>query len=111
MPVYNGERYLKDAIDSILGQTFEDLELLIVDNASTDATPLIASEYGARDARVKYVRFRENYGPAHTGMRASNSRPAGTSSGPRMMMCALPNSSNGALPFLTRTLRPSSHIP
>jgi len=65
MPVYNGERYLKDAIDSILGQTFEDLELLIVDNASTDATPLIASEYGARDPRLKYVRFRENYGPAH----------------------------------------------
>ena len=65
MPVYNGERYIKDAVDSLLNQTLPDIELLIVDNASTDMTPQIASEYVSRDPRVKYFRFRENYGVAH----------------------------------------------
>jgi glycosyltransferase involved in cell wall biosynthesis len=62
MPVYNGERFLEQALDSLLSQSFEDFELLIADNASTDGTQDICRSYAAKDARVRYVRNRENYG-------------------------------------------------
>ena len=64
LPVYNGERYLTEAIDSILGQTFSDLELLISDNASTDGTEDICQSYAAKDSRVRYLRQNENLGAA-----------------------------------------------
>jgi glycosyltransferase involved in cell wall biosynthesis len=64
LPVYNGERYLREAIESVLAQTFEDLELVICDNASTDGTEAICREYEARDPRVRYQRNRENLGAA-----------------------------------------------
>ena len=64
VPVYNGENYLRRAIDSILGQDFADLELVIADNASTDATESICREYAARDARVRYHRNETNLGAA-----------------------------------------------
>jgi len=62
MPVFNGEKYLCQSIESILNQTFEDFELLISDNASTDNTPAICQEYAARDKRIKYYRNQENIG-------------------------------------------------
>lgn len=62
LPVYNGEKYLRGAIDSILNQTFTDLELIISDNASTDATRQICEDYHARDARVRYYRNQRNEG-------------------------------------------------
>jgi glycosyltransferase involved in cell wall biosynthesis len=62
MPVYNGERHLHAAIESILGQTFQDLELIISDNASTDATESICREYAAKDPRVRYHRQPKNLG-------------------------------------------------
>jgi hypothetical protein len=62
LPVYNAERYLSAAIDSLLSQTFTDFELLIADNASTDSTQRICREYAARDARVRYFRHQENMG-------------------------------------------------
>jgi len=62
MPVYNGERYIEQAIDSLLAQTFTDLELLIADNASTDRTPEICGAYARRDPRVRYVRHERNLG-------------------------------------------------
>jgi glycosyltransferase involved in cell wall biosynthesis len=52
--VYNGERYLREAIESILGQTFSNFELLVIDDGSTDGTPAILSEY-ARDPRVRVI--------------------------------------------------------
>ncbi len=52
MSVYNGERYLREAVDSILAQTFTDFEFVIVDDASTDGTPTLLAEYAARDARI-----------------------------------------------------------
>lgn len=64
MPVYNGERYLRAAVDSILNQTYRDLELVISDNGSTDATSAICQEYAARDPRVRYYRSDRNRGPA-----------------------------------------------
>ena len=66
MPVYNGDRYLAEAIDSILAQTFEDFELLICDNASTDETRSICACYVQRDPRVRYERNPRNMGAAYS---------------------------------------------
>jgi glycosyltransferase involved in cell wall biosynthesis len=62
LPVYNGERYLEIAIRSILGQDLDDLELVIGDNASRDATEDICRTYAAQDERVRYVRSDVNLG-------------------------------------------------
>ena len=62
LPVFNGERYLARAIDSVLGQDFRDLELIICDNASTDRTAEICAAYARGDARVRYVRNPRNLG-------------------------------------------------
>lgn len=62
LPVYNGERYLQESIDSLVGQTFPDFELLICDNGSTDRTEEICRDYQARDPRVHYQRNPKNLG-------------------------------------------------
>lgn len=62
MPVYNGERYVAQAIESLLGQTFGDLEYVISDNASTDGTESICCRYAQSDRRVRYVRHETNIG-------------------------------------------------
>ncbi len=64
LPVYNGARYLEQAIDSILAQTFTDFELILCDNASTDATTAICARYVAADRRVRYHRNETNLGAA-----------------------------------------------
>ena len=64
MPVYNGERFLKEALDSILVQTFEDFELIISDNASTDGTQEICQAYATQDQRIRYYRNEQNLGAA-----------------------------------------------
>lgn len=64
LPVYNGERYLAEGIESTLAQTYSDLELIISDNGSTDATPMIASEYARKDRRVRFYRSDSNNGAA-----------------------------------------------
>ncbi len=64
MPVYNGERFLPEALDSLLGQTFEDFELIISDNASTDRTEEICRAYAAKDKRMRYYRSEKNRGAA-----------------------------------------------
>ncbi len=56
LPVFNGENFLKDALNSILAQTYRDFELIISDNASTDNTEEICREYAASDARIRYCR-------------------------------------------------------
>jgi glycosyltransferase involved in cell wall biosynthesis len=62
MPTFNGERWIRQAVDSILGQTYDVLELVICDNASTDATERICREYADRDPRVRYFRNPDNIG-------------------------------------------------
>jgi glycosyltransferase involved in cell wall biosynthesis len=62
LPVYNGEKYLSAAIDSILNQTYTDFELIISDNNSTDKTQAICQSYAQKDNRIKYYRFNENVG-------------------------------------------------
>jgi glycosyltransferase involved in cell wall biosynthesis len=64
LPVYNGEQFLRRTLDSLLGQTYENLELIISDNASSDGTGGICREYAARDQRVQYHRNPVNYGAA-----------------------------------------------
>jgi len=60
MAVYNGKKYLKDAIDSVLQQSFTNYEFIIVDDCSTDSTPSIISLYN--DNRIRYIRNKENLG-------------------------------------------------
>ena len=55
MPVYNGEMYLAEAIDSILAQTFIDFELIIIDDGSTDNSLLVLQEYQMRDSRIRLI--------------------------------------------------------
>jgi glycosyltransferase involved in cell wall biosynthesis len=64
LPVYNGENYLAEAVGSVLGQTFSDLELVITDNASTDRTSEICRDFAASDPRVRYIRNEQNLGAA-----------------------------------------------
>ena len=62
MPVYNGERFIEMAIESILGQSFADFELIICDNCSVDATRQICERYLTIDKRVRYHRNITNVG-------------------------------------------------
>ncbi len=70
LPVYNGENYVRQAITSILEQTYEDFELIISDNASTDGTGEICLDAAARDPRVRYYRAEVNRGLAWNHNRA-----------------------------------------
>ena len=60
MPVYNGEKYLRESVESILNQTYTDFELVIVDDASVDRTPSIIDEYIQKDKRVQVIRNEKN---------------------------------------------------
>ncbi len=62
MPVYNSQRHLRQALDSLLAQTYTDFVLVISDNASTDGTADICQEYVRRDPRVQYFRNPVNIG-------------------------------------------------
>jgi glycosyltransferase involved in cell wall biosynthesis len=62
LPVFNGERYLARALDSLVAQDFEDFELIISDNASTDGTSEICQEYAGRDRRINVHRNERNIG-------------------------------------------------
>lgn len=64
IPVFNGENFLAEALDSILGQTFQDFEIIISDNGSTDTTEKISRSYAAKDERVRYYRHEDNLGAA-----------------------------------------------
>ena len=65
MPVYDGERFIADALDRLLAQSRGDFVIHVADNASSDATPEIVQDYARRDHRVIYHRHRENYGAAY----------------------------------------------
>jgi glycosyltransferase involved in cell wall biosynthesis len=64
IPVYNGERYLHEALDSVLAQTFTDTEIIISDNASTDRTASICDAFASRDPRIRVLRVGTNAGAA-----------------------------------------------
>lgn len=55
IPVYNVESYLRQCIDSVLNQSYQNLELVLVDDGSKDSSPAICDEYAAKDSRVVVV--------------------------------------------------------
>src|SRR6266571_1124453 len=63
MPVYNGERFLREAVESVLTQTLSDIEVVVIDDGSTDSTPQILAEYASNDSRL-VVRRQGNRGRA-----------------------------------------------
>ena len=65
LPLYNAERYLTQAFDSLLAQDYEDVEIIVSDNASTDRTWQICEDYAGRDARIRLYRNSENMGAAY----------------------------------------------
>jgi glycosyltransferase involved in cell wall biosynthesis len=79
MPVFNGEPHLVEAFESLLNQTYENFEIFVVDNASTDGTQDIAQAYAKKDSRIKYFRqpewvnatanWNRTYAPAAHGVR------------------------------------------
>lgn len=83
LPVYNGGRYLRAALDSLLAQDYANIELIISDNASTDDTEAICEEYAARDTRIRYHRQLQNQGAIWNFNRAFE-----LSSGPYFMWAA-----------------------
>jgi glycosyltransferase involved in cell wall biosynthesis len=78
MPCHNGEKYLRQAVDSVLAQTYADWELLIIDDASTDGSVVIAEEYRARDGRIKLLHTKSSTGkpatPRNVGIEAAAGR-------------------------------------
>lgn len=70
MSVYNGERFLREAVESILNQTFADFEFIIVDDGSPDKTPQILAGYAEKDRRIKLIKNEKNIGLAKSLNRA-----------------------------------------
>ena len=69
IPVYNAEKYLVECLDSVLGQTLKDFEVVCVDDGSTDGSPAILKDYAAKDTRIK-VLGQANAGPGPARNRA-----------------------------------------
>jgi len=63
MPVYNGEKYIGEALEALLNQDYDNLEIVICDNASEDSTAAICENYSEKDPRIKYFKNSENLGP------------------------------------------------
>jgi glycosyltransferase involved in cell wall biosynthesis len=70
LPVFNGERFLRRSLETLLRQGFGDFELIVCDNASTDGTEAIVREFAARDDRIRYHRSERNLGAAPNFNRA-----------------------------------------
>jgi glycosyltransferase involved in cell wall biosynthesis len=64
LPVYNGQNFLAQSLEALLGQSYRDFELIISDNASTDGTEEICRRYAAMDSRIRYIRQPRNIGAA-----------------------------------------------
>lgn len=65
IPIYNVEKYLRECLDSVLAQTLSDMEIICVDDGSTDSSPEILREYAAKDSRVRVI-SKPNSGYGHT---------------------------------------------
>lgn len=63
-PVYNSEKYIKKTIDSVLAQSYENLELILVDDCSTDYSKKIIEDYKQKDSRIKLISLKKNSGAA-----------------------------------------------
>jgi len=81
IPVYNAEKYLGECLDSILGQTLKDIEVLCVDDGSTDGSARILAEYAAKDARVKL------FSSSHAGAAGVRNRGLAEARGDYLFFC------------------------
>lgn len=75
IPVYNGERYIKEAINSVLKQTYQNFEIIIINDASTDNTEKIANLFVKKDQRIKLINHQKNKyrsGALNTGLKYAN---------------------------------------
>ena len=63
IPIYRAEKYLNECVDSVLAQTYRDLEIILVDDGSPDNCGAICDDYAAKDSRVKVI-HKENGGPS-----------------------------------------------
>ena len=84
IPVFNGEDFVRQALDALLAQTYDNLELIISDNASTDRTGEICQEYATRDPRIKYIR-----NPSNVGLYANYRRVVSLATGEYFMWAAV----------------------
>ena len=66
LPTYNIEKYIRTTITSVLEQTYSDIELIIIDDHSSDSTADIIKEYQANDTRIKFYQNKTNQGPGAT---------------------------------------------
>ncbi|WP_062051273.1 glycosyltransferase family 2 protein [Bacillus sp. JCM 19034] len=76
-PAYNAEAYIAETIESVLAQTYENWEMLIVDDCSTDRTVEIVQSYAAREPRIRFIQLDKNQGPAitrNTAIQAASGR-------------------------------------
>jgi teichuronic acid biosynthesis glycosyltransferase TuaG len=76
-PVFNSERFIEETIDSVLGQTCVNWELILVDDCSTDQTPELIKNYIQMDKRIRYIRLERNMGAAaarNRGLEAASGR-------------------------------------
>ena len=73
IPVYNAEKYLRECLDSVVNQTLREIEIICVDDGSTDSSPAVLAEYAARDPRVRVITQKNaGVGPArNAGIRAA----------------------------------------
>ena len=62
IPVYNGEKFLKQCLNSVLKQTYSNLEIIAVDDGSTDNSASILNEYALKDSRIKIIKHEKNKG-------------------------------------------------
>ena len=60
LPTYNGEKYIRESVESIINQSFTDWELIIVDDCSTDHTAMIVDQYASEDFRIKVIHNKKN---------------------------------------------------
>lgn len=76
-PVYNAEEFLGETIESVLNQTYENFEFLLIDDCSTDSSRAMIKEYGQKDSRIRYIKLEENSGAAvarNTGLENARGR-------------------------------------
>lgn len=62
VPIYNVEKYLQECLDSVIGQTYRDLQIILIDDASTDNSFEIAYDYFKQDARITLIKNKQNQG-------------------------------------------------
>lgn len=76
IPIYNKEKYLRRCVDSVLAQTFQNLEMILVDDESTDQSGVIADEYAMRNNRIRVIHQKNKgeIGARRTGVEAATSQ-------------------------------------